>query len=150
MDNSMSGKTVEMWVDGLGKLTCIVIGALEDPIVGKCFIVSSKGAEFRIPVSKIGIHRVVSDKPVELATVQIWMCKNDTAGCKGVKVLSAKTLTLVDMPCDCKERESIQCDFGCVGKLFQLPIDLQAKFLEGMTTGHGPYQAKMEAKKESA
>lgn len=139
----LKGKTVEMWVDGLGKLTCVVANVIEDKDVGKCLVVTSKGGEFRIPVTKIGIHHVVSDKSVEVTSVGIWMCKNDPAGCKGVKRISSKTLTITDMPCDTADRATIECEFARVGCLYDLPIDLQAKFLEGMTTGRGPVRLKM-------
>ena len=138
--NILAGKTVEMMVDGLGKITCVVSEVKE----GALFI-QSKGKEYILPAEKVGLLRIVTPGEIKYQQVVVYMCQNPQVACRGVKCLRAASMeapTLETMPCEQKpeKRGETGCAFARVGNLYDLPPDIQNKFLNGLHTGPGPIQ----------
>jgi hypothetical protein len=134
----LTGKTVEMFVEGMGKVTCHVTDVKDGAL-----IIQSKGREYICPVEKVGIHRIITPGEAKHQQVVVYMCKNDSLACRGVKLLraiGAEAPSLVTMPCEQEptKREGIGCEFAKVGNLYDLPPDIQNRFLNGLHTGPGP------------
>ncbi len=124
------GRKIEMMLD-MGKITGYVIA--ESPSLMS--IKDEKTSEIiNIPFHKWGIFKVL-DAPV--LNIYIFMCKNESINCKGVKCLSSKkTQTIKDVSCKAKKLDcgDYNCDFGFVGNIFELPLEIQGAFLDGMKT----------------
>ena len=134
----LTGCDVEMYVDGLGKVTAHVSKADADMVV-----LSAKGREYRCPARCVGIHRVITPGEAKSGQVVVYMCKNPSLSCRGVKKLSAAGIeapSLETMPCEQEpaKRQESGCEFARVGNLFDLPPDIQNRFLNGLHTGPGP------------
>ena len=132
------GKELELHVHGLGhegRPGTIVCEMLEDQ--GTVIKVKHGTKILRVPKRSICVFAVSDEDQKSKYKVWIYMCKNDTTGCKGIKYLSAKeSLTLNDIPCGSKG--DCECDFGKVGNFFDLPKEVQPAFLEGLKTTPPP------------
>ena len=136
------GKKIDMFIDD-NKL----VGELLDVRPFE-IIIKTEDKIIHIPLYKIGMFSIVEEdvntivnanKPV----VNIYMCKNDEAGCKGVKLLSLDDNVKIScVACDYDKKAG--CDFGRIGNLYELPEKIQMAFLNGMAT-----QTAMSVKKKT-
>lgn len=126
----IKGRKIEMMLD-IGKITGYVLE--ESPSLMS--IKDEKTSEIiNVPFHKWGVFKVLNAPVIE---TRIYMCKNDSLNCKGVKFLSSKKeQTIKEIMCKAKKIGcgDCDCDFGFVGNLFELPLEIQAAFLENMKT----------------
>jgi len=135
------GRKIEMMLD-IGKITGYVVA--ESPSL--ISIKEEKTSELlNIPFHKWGIFKVLDAPKLE---VYIFMCKNECMNCKGVKILSLKKDESFDrIFCNAKKvgEKDFACDFGLIGNIFELPVEIQCAFLDGMMTKI-PIQVTKEGK----
>ena len=64
--------------------------------------------------------------------IQLFVCKNEGIGCKGRRKLSASKLELKDLGCEAIKTQKMDCDFGCVGNIENVPSRALKVLLDGM------------------
>ena len=64
--------------------------------------------------------------------IQLFVCKNEGIGCKGRRKLSVSKLELKDLGCEAIKNQKMDCDFGCVGNIENVPARALRVLLDGM------------------
>lgn len=64
--------------------------------------------------------------------IRLFVCKNESIGCKGRRKLSCANLALKDMECEVIKTKKMECDFGCIGNIESVPARALRVLLDGM------------------
>lgn len=66
-----------------------------------------------------------------ISGLRLFICRNPGV-CPGIRRLAMGDITLNDMGCQVQGRESLKCDFGCVGNIEVIPSQVLRGLLNGM------------------
>ena len=85
--------------------------------------------ETDIGVIEINNDKIIDvNKNVKMPTLNVFVCKNEALGCKGVRMLSSKD----DLKWKCKYLNKFKCTLKKICDFNSLPIEIKLAFLDGL------------------
>jgi hypothetical protein len=122
---------VEIFVLGMGKFVgCYDLATDDSSSEHRMFSTGGK-------IIKIRTEHVVAETDLRNVNLNqlVCHCKNDKTGCKGFYWITSKDKNaLTEKDVNCPYTKQFDCDFGAIGKLYDLPYELRSTILEGMQT----------------